>query len=274
MSVSGASACAASRTSDGRRESARPAQPASSIACPTAGSPSTHLVTPTSVRPRARRSAASRSVAWATASRSMVSRGSVMRLHFVWGRCRGSRPGARGVATGGGAQGGPARARVRDGVRDGCRCGAGAARRQWRRVLKVVDLAAGEGDTPTIVRTCVYHAVSPVAGGTKRAQYTSPTERSTSRGRMPSTDPLYTVRDGHLCFDGVDLVDLADRPDAVLRLQRAPLRANVEAGDGRVPPQAPRHRGLLRQQGVLEPVVPARGARRGGNVEVNAGGEL
>ena len=52
MSVSGPSACPASRTSAGRRLSARPAQPASSSVRPTAGSPSTHLVTPVSVMPR------------------------------------------------------------------------------------------------------------------------------------------------------------------------------------------------------------------------------
>ena len=77
MSVSGPSACPASRTSEGRRLSARPAQPASSMVRPTAGSPSTHLVTPQSVSPRACRSAARRRVASATASRSMVSRGRV-----------------------------------------------------------------------------------------------------------------------------------------------------------------------------------------------------
>lgn len=47
---------------------------------------------------------------------------------------------------------------------------------------------------------------------------------------MPATDPLYTVRDGHLCFDEADLVELAgarETPFFVFSERR--LRANVEA---------------------------------------------
>ena len=100
-------------------------------------------------------------------------------------------------------------------------------------VLEVVDLAAREGGAAMVVRACVYHSVhvSPGAGGAERAQYTSLTggEFRRAGGTMPATDPLFTVRDGHLCFDGVDLVDLADRhetPFFVFSERR--LRANVE----------------------------------------------
>ena len=56
---------------------------------------------------------------------------------------------------------------------------------------------------------------------------------------MPAADPLYTVCDGHLCFDGVDLVDLAaDARDAVLRVQRA-APARQRRGRRRVVPALP-----------------------------------
>ena len=77
---------------------------------------------------------------------------------------------------------------------------------------------------------------------------------------MPAADPLYTVCDGHLCFDGVDLVELADThetPFFVFSERR--LRDNVEAVIGCLPAAPPAHRGVLRQQGLLQPVVPARG---------------
>ena len=78
---------------------------------------------------------------------------------------------------------------------------------------------------------------------------------------MPAADPLYTVRDGHLCFDGADLVELADtRETPFFVFSERRVRANVEAVMGVVPPRAPAHRGLLREQGLLQPVVPRRGA--------------
>ncbi len=63
MSVRGPSPPAASLSRDSRRESARPSAPPSSIARPTAGSPSTAFVTPSSEKPAASSCAFSRRVA-------------------------------------------------------------------------------------------------------------------------------------------------------------------------------------------------------------------
>ena len=93
---------------------------------------------------------------------------------------------------------------------------------------------------------------------------------------MPATDPLYTVRDGHLCFDGVDLVELADDArDAVLRVQRAP------------PAGQRRGRAWGRSAACIRPTEVFYASKAcsnlwflgvvrdaGANVEVNAGGEL
>ncbi len=92
---------------------------------------------------------------------------------------------------------------------------------------------------------------------------------------MPATDPLYTVRDGHLCFDGVDLVDLADRhetPFFVFSERR--LRANIESLTT-----------AFRERHAATEVFFASKAcsnlwflhvtrAAGASVEVNAGGEL
>ncbi len=78
----------------------------------------------------------------------------------------------------------------------------------------------------------VDHSVhlTPVAGGTERGQYTSAASGHTSRGRTMDSDGLLTVRDGHLCFDGVDLAAAAGRletPFYVYSERR--LRANAAA---------------------------------------------
>ena len=92
---------------------------------------------------------------------------------------------------------------------------------------------------------------------------------------MPTTDPLYTVRDGHLCFDGVDLAGLAgDRPTPFFVFSERRLRANVGAV-----------RDAFRRRHPATEVFYASKAcsnlwflhvvrDAGGNVEVNAGGEL
>jgi hypothetical protein len=47
---------------------------------------------------------------------------------------------------------------------------------------------------------------------------------------MPAADPLYTVCDGRLCFDGVDLVELAEsRETPLFVFSERRLRANVKA---------------------------------------------
>ncbi|NLE21494.1 MAG: diaminopimelate decarboxylase [Actinobacteria bacterium] len=47
---------------------------------------------------------------------------------------------------------------------------------------------------------------------------------------MPATDPLYTVRGGHLCFDDVDLVEMADgRATPFFVFSERRLRDNIEA---------------------------------------------
>ena len=172
MSVSGPSACRgeprparAGGCRRGRRSRPR-ASPARR-----AGSPSTHLVTPTSVRPRACSSAARRRVAPATASRSMVSLGepsqpSPLRLvvNGPAGRLRlraaagcGRVPRPRSASRSGRRP--PAGTRT-----PGRRAGA-LARQRARRCaseeegIRSRGLAAGEGGAATIVRACVYHSV-------------------------------------------------------------------------------------------------------------------
>jgi diaminopimelate decarboxylase len=92
---------------------------------------------------------------------------------------------------------------------------------------------------------------------------------------MPATDPLYTVRDGHLCFDEADLVELAgarETPFFVFSERR--LRANVEAvlssftrvHEATQVFYASKACSNLWFLGVVRDA--------GGNVEVNAGGEL
>ena len=84
--------------------------------------------------------------------------------------------------------------------------------RQRRRVLEVVHFAAGEGGATTIVRACVYHSVRVSRSRWDKAGAVYFADRPFDKQgeRMPATDPLYTVCDGHLCFDGVDLVELAE----------------------------------------------------------------
>ena len=92
---------------------------------------------------------------------------------------------------------------------------------------------------------------------------------------MPATDPLYSVRDGHLCFDGADLVELADAsetPFFVFSERR--LRANIEAVLG----------SFRREHAATEVFYASKACSNlwflrvvrdaGANVEVNAGGEL
>jgi len=92
---------------------------------------------------------------------------------------------------------------------------------------------------------------------------------------MPAADPLYSVCDGHLCFDGVDLVELADtRETPFFVFSERRLRANVDAVTGsfrRVHPPtevfyASKACSNLWFLGVVRDA--------GANVEVNAGGEL
>jgi len=92
---------------------------------------------------------------------------------------------------------------------------------------------------------------------------------------MPATDPLYTVRDGHLCFDAVDLVDLtADRETPFFVFSERRLRANVEAvlGSFRRVHEATELFYASKACSNLWFLGVVRDA--GANVEVNAGGEL
>jgi diaminopimelate decarboxylase len=92
---------------------------------------------------------------------------------------------------------------------------------------------------------------------------------------MPTTDPLYTVRDGHLCFDGVDLAELAgDRPTPFFVFSERRLRANVGAVTDAFRRRHPATEVFYASKACsnlwfLHVVRDA-----GGNVEVNAGGEL
>ena len=117
--------------------------------------------------------------------------------------------------------------------------------------------------------------VTPVAGGTERGQYTSGRVGDTTGGDRGLCDGLLTVRDGHLCLDGVDLVAPPPARDAVLRVQRAPSarqRAGAARRLRRPAPGAPRSSSPARR-------VPISGsctwcATPGISVEVNSGGEL
>ena len=92
---------------------------------------------------------------------------------------------------------------------------------------------------------------------------------------MPATDPLYTVREGHLCFDGVDLAEVADRHETPFFVfSEGRIRANVEALTT-----------AFRERHAATEVFFASKAcsnlwflhvvrDAGANVEVNAGGEL
>jgi len=92
---------------------------------------------------------------------------------------------------------------------------------------------------------------------------------------MPTTDPLYTVRDGHLCFDGVDLAALAaEHPTPFFVFSERRLRANVQAVT----------EAFRRRHRATEVFYASKACSNlwflhvvrdsGGNVEVNAGGEL
>jgi diaminopimelate decarboxylase len=86
---------------------------------------------------------------------------------------------------------------------------------------------------------------------------------------------MYSVHDGHLCFDGVDLVELADSyPTPLFVFSERRLRANVEAVSG----------AFRRRHAATEVFYASKACSNlwflrvvrdaGGNVEVNAGGEL
>lgn len=92
---------------------------------------------------------------------------------------------------------------------------------------------------------------------------------------MPATDPLYTVRDGHLCFDGVDLAVLADEhPTPLFVFSERRLRDNVAALTGAFRRHHPATEVFYASKACsnLWFLHVARDA--GSNVEVNAGGEL
>jgi diaminopimelate decarboxylase len=92
---------------------------------------------------------------------------------------------------------------------------------------------------------------------------------------MPTTDPLYAVRGGHLCFDGVDLAEVAgDRPTPFFVFSERRLRANVGAVTDAFRRHHPATEVFYASKACsnlwfLHVVRDA-----GGNVEVNAGGEL
>jgi diaminopimelate decarboxylase len=92
---------------------------------------------------------------------------------------------------------------------------------------------------------------------------------------MPSSDPLYSVLGGHLCFDGADLVDLAaTHPTPFFVFSEWRLRANVEAVA----------LAFRRRHAATEVFYASKACSNlwflhvvrdaGGSVEVNAGGEL
>jgi D-ornithine/D-lysine decarboxylase len=92
---------------------------------------------------------------------------------------------------------------------------------------------------------------------------------------MPATDPLLSVRNGHLCFDGADLAALTTgRETPFFVFSERALRANVRNLAGAF---AARHRATevffaskaCSNLWLLHVVRDA-----GGNVEVNSGGEL
>jgi diaminopimelate decarboxylase len=92
---------------------------------------------------------------------------------------------------------------------------------------------------------------------------------------MPTTDPLYTIRDGHLCFDGADLVSLAGRIETPFFVfSEGRLRANVETLTAAFRERHAATEVFFASKACSNlwflHVVRAAGA----NVEVNAGGEL
>jgi diaminopimelate decarboxylase len=86
---------------------------------------------------------------------------------------------------------------------------------------------------------------------------------------------MYSVHQGHLCFDGVDLVELADTyPTPFFVFSERRLRANVEAVTSAFRRHHPATEVFYASKACsnLWFLQVARDA--GGNVEVNAGGEL
>ena len=238
MSVSGPSACPASRTSEGRRLSARPAQPASSSTRPTAGSPSTHLVTPQSVSPRACRSAERRRVAVGDGVQVYgepgedQSHSTSSAVDGTAGACR-RRPGRGSGLTVGrraGARVPAGRGRRSAAGRPG-RSGRGGAR-QRRGVLEVVDLAAGEGGETTVVRACVYHSVRVSRGRWDKAGAVYFADRSFDKQgcvcRPPTRcTPSATVTCASTAWTSSTSPPTARRPSSCSA--SGALRANVEA---------------------------------------------
>jgi len=92
---------------------------------------------------------------------------------------------------------------------------------------------------------------------------------------MPATDPLYTVCHGHLCFDGVDLVELAeDRETPFFVFSERRLRANVEAVVGSFRRLHPPTEVFYASKACSNLWFLRVARDAGANVEVNAGGEL
>jgi diaminopimelate decarboxylase len=92
---------------------------------------------------------------------------------------------------------------------------------------------------------------------------------------MAATDPFYTVRDGHLCFDGIDLVALAERhetPFFVFSERR--LRANVAAIGEAFLAQHPATEVFFASKACSNLWFLHVAREAGASVEVNAGGEL
>ena len=138
-----------------------------------------------------------------------------------------------------------------------------------------MDFAAGEGGAATVVRAYVNHSVSCGRWDRARAVYFAGRMFDKQGAFMPTTDPLYTVRDGHLCFDGVDLAELAaGRATPFFVFSERRLRANVESVT----------HAFLRHHPATEVFYASKACSNlwflhvvrasGGNVEVNAGGEL
>jgi D-ornithine/D-lysine decarboxylase len=117
---------------------------------------------------------------------------------------------------------------------------------------------------------------TPVAGGMEPRQYTAATSDPTSRGQGVQTgDSWLTVRNGHLCVDGADIVAIAGDADTPFYLfSERRLRHNVAGLQQAFGRRYPRSEIFYASKACsnlwfLNVVRDA-----GINVEVNSGGEL